>query len=330
MRTYRDFARISRFSRTRDISSNISSLPDSAEETRILETEKIEVVSADNMLSSAPSEEEKSEKFKELIGLTLAGVLFGLGIFAVQGGDKASEYFAGYLLEQSLSVDNLFVFILIFKYFETTETAQNRALKYGIWGATVTRLVMILLGYEAIENFHPVLLIFAGFLVYTSYVLLTQEEEEEDVSENAVVKFCQRFVKVSENYDGDNFFTVQNGVRIATPLLLVVTIVELSDIVFAVDSVPAVFGVTTDPFIVYTSNMAAIISLRSLYYFVATVVAELEYLQTAVAVVLGFIGSKMIVEYAGVEVSTPFSLAVVAGLLGTGVAASYFFPSNES
>ena len=260
-----------------------------------------------------------------------AACLFGAGIGFVQGVDKASEYFAGYLLEQSLSVDNLFVFILVFDYFKVPESTQPKVLSYGIVGAMIMRAAMILAGATAIEDFEPVLLVFAGILIFSSYKLLVnnEEEEEEDLKDSAIVKFCSSMIQVSDEYDGDNFWTTaKDGVtKMATPLLLVVAVIELSDVVFAVDSIPAVFGVTKDPFIVYTSNIFAICGLRSLFGFVSAVVSELEYLETSVAVVLGFIGVKMVADYAGYTMSTEASLAVVATLLSGGVAASYLFPS---
>lgn len=253
-----------------------------------------------------------------------AATLFGLGLGAVVGPKQAEEYFAGYLLEQSLSVDNLFVFVLVFDYFKVPLPQQQKVLGYGIGGAMAMRAAMIVAGYEAVTNFKPVLLVFAGVLIFSSYKLITEEgeEEEEDMSENAIVKFCSGLLPVSKDFDGDNFFTVENGVKTATPLLLCLCVIELSDVVFAVDSIPAVFGVTQDPFIVYSSNIFAILGLRSLYAFVATLVAELEYLQTAVAAVLGFVGCKMVAEFGGMEVSTEASLAVVVGMLGAGVALS--------
>ena len=260
-----------------------------------------------------------------------AACLFGAGIGFVQGVDKASEYFAGYLLEQSLSVDNLFVFILVFDYFKVPESTQPKVLSYGIVGAMIMRAAMILAGATAIEDFEPVLLVFAGILIFSSYKLLAnnEEEEEEDLKDSAIVTFCSSMIQVSDEYDGDNFWTTaKDGVtKMATPLLLVVAVIELSDVVFAVDSIPAVFGVTKDPFIVYTSNIFAICGLRSLFGFVSAVVSELEYLETSVAVVLGFIGVKMVADYAGYPMSTEASLAVVATLLSGGVAASYLFPS---
>jgi len=272
----------------------------------------------------AKESEEQVGNMAEVAAWVGAAVAFGLGVGAVMGAEKAEEFFAGYLLEQSLSVDNLFVFVLVFDYFKVPLASQPRVLNYGIWGAMVMRAAMIVAGYEAVTNFKPILLVFAGVLIFSSYKLIAEgeEEEEEDMSENAIVKFCSDLLPVSKEYDGENFFTTENGAKIATPLLLCLCVIELSDVVFAVDSIPAVFGITEDPFIVYSSNIFAIMGLRSLFAFVATMVAELEYLQTAVAAVLGFVGCKMVVEFGGVEIPTEASLAVVVGMLGAGVALS--------
>ena len=228
--------------------------------------------------TEAGEETEQVGNMAEVAAWVGAAVVFGCGIGAVQGAGKAEEFFAGYLLEQSLSVDNLFVFVLVFDYFKVPLASQPRVLNYGIWGAIIAE---------------------------------GDEEEEEDMSENAIVKFCSGLLPVSTEYDGDNFFTMENGAKIATPLLLCLCVIELSDVVFAVDSIPAVFGITEDPLIVYSSNIFAIMGLRSLFAFVATMVAELEYLQTAVAAVLGFVGCKM-----------EASRAVGGGMLGAGVALS--------
>jgi TerC family integral membrane protein len=285
----------------------------------------------ENATTGDDNDDEKSSMTEVALWVG-AACLFGAGIGFVQGVDKASEYFAGYLLEQSLSVDNLFVFILVFDYFKVPETTQPKVLSYGIIGAMIMRAAMIIAGVTAIEDFEPVLLVFAGILIFSSYKLLAnnEEEEEEDLKDSAIVKFCSSMIPVSDEYDGDKFWTTaKDGVtKMATPLLLVVAVIELSDVVFAVDSIPAVFGVTKDPFIVYTSNIFAICGLRSLFGFVSAVVSELEYLETSVAVVLGFIGVKMIADYAGYSMSTEASLAVVATMLTGGVAASYMFPSS--
>lgn len=278
-----------------------------------------------------------------------------------EGPEKAQEFFAGYLLEQSLSIDNLFVFVLVFKYFQTPVECQPKVLTYGIATAAVLRLVMILLGVELIQKFEPLLVVFALILLWSAYGLLVGgDDDDEDLSDNAVVKICRRLLPVSDHYDGANFFTTpaaaaaaaaaagaaagngsgssssSNGAvirswggRVATPLLLALAVVEISDVLFAVDSIPAVFGVTLDPFIIYSSNMFAIFSLRSLYSFVSTVMTELRYLDKAVALVLAFIGGKMLLEFADINVPTDVSLLVVGLMLGGGVAASMLLPEGE-
>jgi TerC family integral membrane protein len=276
-----------------------------------------------------------------------------------EGPEKAQEFFAGYLLEQSLSIDNLFVFVLVFNYFKTPIESQPKVLTYGIATAAVLRLVMILLGVELIQKFEPLLVVFALILLWSAYGLLTKgdDDEDDDLSDNIVVKICRRVLPVSDHYDGSNFFTTPAaaaaaaaagaaagngsssssagavvrtwGGRVATPLLLALAVVEISDVLFAVDSIPAVFGVTLDPFIIYSSNMFAIFSLRSLYSFVSTVMTELRYLDKAVALVLAFIGGKMLLEFADLNVPTDVSLLVVGLLLGGGVAASMLLPEGD-
>lgn len=257
--------------------------------------------------------------------LTLAAALFGGGIWYYMGEEKALEYFAGYILEESLSVDNLFVFVLLFEYFQVPAAFQGRVLSWGIFGALVFRGIFVGLGAVCISQFQGVLLGFAGILLFSSFQLFTEGDDDdggEDLSENAVVQFASKVIDATDEYDGDRFFTSVDGARRATPLLLVLACIELSDVVFAVDSVPAVFGVTHDPFIVYSSNIAAILGLRALYSVLARAVGDLPYLKPAVALVLGFVGCKMIGDYFGFEISTEASLAVIASILGSGVAIS--------
>ncbi|XP_068492493.1 thylakoid membrane protein TERC, chloroplastic [Phaseolus vulgaris] len=249
-------------------------------------------------------------------------VAFGVGLGFKEGFDKASEFFAGYILEQSLSVDNLFVFVLIFNFFKVPVAYQSRVLSYGIAGAVVFRLTLILIGTATIQRFEAVNLLFAAILLYSSFKLFASEEDESDLSDNFVVKACQKFIPVTTFYDGDRFITNLGGVWKATPLLLTVAVIELSDIVFAVDSIPAVFGVTRDPFVVFTSNLFAILGLRSLYLIISEGMSELKYLQPSIAVVLGFIGVKMILDYFGFHVSTEASLGFVASSLTIGVVLS--------
>ncbi|KAK1588523.1 hypothetical protein Q3G72_024333 [Acer saccharum] len=256
-------------------------------------------------------------------------VAFGLGVGLKDGVGKATEFFAGYILEQSLSVDNLFVFVLVFKYFKVPFMYQNRVLSYGIAGAIIFRLSLILLGTATLQRFEAVNLLLAAILLYSAFKLFASEDDDSDLSENFIVKTCQIFIPVTNYYDGNRFFTNQDGMWKATPLLLTVAVIELSDIAFAVDSIPAIFGVTRDPFIVFTSNLFAILGLRSFYTLISEGMAELENLQPSIAVVLGFIGCKMILDYFGVfHVSTEVSLGVVATCLSAGVLLSLMKKSN--
>ncbi|CAN1274967.1 Thylakoid membrane protein TERC, chloroplastic, partial [Linum perenne] len=248
-----------------------------------------------------------------------SAVAFGIGIGLKEGVGKASEFFAGYLLEQSLSVDNLFVFVLIFNYFKVPLMYQNRVLSYGIAGAIIFRLSLILLGTVTLQRFEAVNLLLAGILLYSSFKLFVSEEDDADLSENFIVKTCQRFIPVTCNFLGEAFLTGIDHFGQATPLLLTVAVLELSDIAFAVDSIPAVFGVTRDPFIVISSNLFAILGLRSFFTLISQSMSELEYLQPSIAIVLGFIGCKMILDFFGFHVSTEASLGFVATSLSIGV-----------
>lgn len=251
-------------------------------------------------------------------------MLFAAGLAIVNGLDDGVAFVSGYLVEESLSVDNLFVFLLIFDFFNVPLSYQQRVLTWGIIGSVVLRAAFILFGSFALEQFRVVLLGFAGILLFSSLKLLTagEEDEDENFSDNGIVKLATNLVQATDTYDGDRFFTEVDGVRRATPLLLVLVCVELTDIVFALDSVPAVFGITSDPWIVFSSNMFAILGLRSLFSVLANAVQDLEYLEPAVAAVLGFVGLKLGGEYFGVEINNQLSLAVITAALGTGVGAS--------
>lgn len=274
--------------------------------------------------------------YKEAIQRTLIWVglatAFGAGLFVAVGQETAEEFFAGYLVEQSLSVDNLFVFLLLFEYFKVPLSAQDRVLNWGIYGAVVMRAVMIGLGAVALEEYRGVLLVFAAILVYSSAKTLIpgdEEEEDEDLSENSIVKFSRNLFQSTDKFDGSNFFTLENGVKVATPLFICMVSLEISDVVFAVDSIPAVFGVTENPLVVFSSNMFAIMGLRSLYTILSKAASDLKYLEPAVGIVLGFIGSKMIAEYFGVEVPTELALGVVATFLSGGVGLSVWEKKQE-
>lgn len=258
-------------------------------------------------------------------------LLFGIGIWSTVGAQTAEEFYAGYLVEQSLSVDNLFVFLLLFDYFKVPMAAQDKVLNWGIYGAVVMRAIMIGLGAAALHEFHAILLVFAGILVYSSVKVLFggEDEEEEDMSENQIVNFSKNLIDSVDVFDGDKFFTFVDGVRKATPLFICMVAVEISDVVFAVDSIPAVFGVTENPLVVFTSNMFAIMGLRSLYTILSKAASDLEYLEPAVAVVLGFIGGKMIAEYFGYGIPTEVALSVVATLLAGGVGLSLWSKNQD-
>lgn len=269
-----------------------------------------------------PDTSDTTSLAKFVVFWILAAVVFGVGVGIKDGTGKASEFFAGYLLEKSLSVDNLFVFILIFKYFKVPTSYQGRVLTYGIAGAVIFRAIMIILGTATLQRFEVVNAFLALILIYSAYKLFVAEDEDTDLSNNLIVKTCQKFIPITSYYDGDRFFTIQEGVRKATPLLLTVAVLELSDVAFAIDSIPAVFGVTRDPFIVFSSNIFAILGLRSLFRLISESMTELDYLQPSIGVVLGFIGSKMLLDFFGYHIPTEASLAFVATTLGAGLVLS--------
>lgn len=251
-----------------------------------------------------------------------AACAFGVGVLAVKGKESALEYFAGYLVEQSLSVDNIFVFVLLFDYFKVPLELQPRALKWGIIGAIGMRAVMITAGVAALKRFRAVVLVFSAILLMSSWKLFFEGEEEADMSENGILKLANHLCPAVDYFDGSNFFTSVAGQRRATPLLLCVVCIELSDFVFAVDSIPAVLSISQDPLIVLSSNIFAIMGLRSLYTLVSKAVKDLPYLRPAVALILGFVGVKMALEYFHIGIPTSVSLAIIAAFLSGGVGLS--------
>lgn len=252
-----------------------------------------------------------------------AALAFAIGIASFESVNQAIDFLTGYIVEISLSVDNLFVFILLFNYFKVPVALQKVSLNYGIIGAIILRGGFIAVGSVLLEKFKGLFLVFGGFLLYSSVAsLLTEGGGEEDISENVLIQKVQKFFDVAPDFDGAKFFTEIDGVRKATPLLLATVCIELVDVVFAVDSIPAIFGVTNDPFIVFTSNIAAIAGLQSLFVILARAVEDLKYLEQSVAAVLGFVGLKLVVEFFGYDISSPISLGVIGILLGAGIGAS--------
>lgn len=223
-------------------------------------------------------------------------LLFNAAIYQFKGSEKALEFFAGYLLEYSLSVDNIFVFVLIFSFFRVLPAYQHRVLFWGILTAVILRGIMIVLGAALLSRFEFLITLFGAFLVYTAYQMATGEEKEISIESNPLVNILRRFVPITDGYREQSFMVMEAGRRMATPLLVVLLVVESTDVVFAVDSIPAIFGITTDPFIVFTSNIFAILGLRSLYFLLAGVIDKFHYLQTGLSVVLGFVGLKMLIE----------------------------------
>jgi tellurite resistance protein TerC len=235
--------------------------------------------------------------------------------------DAALAFLTGYLIEKSLSVDNIFVFILIFSFFGVPAAYQHRVLFWGILGALVMRGVLIAIGAALLHEFHWIIYVFGAFLIFTGIRMAWSHEEQVEPDKNPVVKFFRRFMPVTETFEKDKFFVRRAGRLMATPLFLILLVVESTDLVFAVDSIPAIFAVTEDPFIVYTSNVFAILGLRALYFLLANVMDKFQYLKFGLSAVLIFIGVKMvIVDFYKIPIAV--SLGVVAGILGISVLAS--------
>ena len=242
------------------------------------------------------------------------------------GVNALITYLTGYIIELSLSVDNLFVFLLIFSYFKVPAKYQHRVLYWGILGALVMRGVMIGAGAFLIQKFHFIIYIFGAFLIYTGIQMFRQGDEETNPEQNPIVRFITRYVPITRHYEGQKFFTIAAGRRMGTLLLLVLVTVEVTDLVFAVDSIPAIFAVTTKAFIVYTSNVFAILGLRTFYFLLAGVVEKFHYLKTGLAIVLTFIGAKMLAEIVHLTIPPVGALIVVALVLLASVAASLIWP----
>ncbi len=252
------------------------------------------------------------------IGLT---AVFGLSVMYFAGEQRGLEFFTGYVIEKALSVDNLFLFLVIFRAFAVDEKIQHRVLEWGILGALVMRGIMIAAGAGLIERFSWIMYVFGGFLVYAGMHMLFAKKKEMHPEDNRISRFANKYLRVTKDYAGTRFFVREGGKRFATPLFIVLLVVEITDITLAVDSIPAIFGITRDPFIVYTSNVFAILGLRAMYFLLAGALGRLRFLTAGLSFVLSFIGAKMIVE-PWVHISVQVSLTVVAGILLVALAAS--------
>ena len=259
------------------------------------------------------------------IGLSL---LFNVGIYIWFGPERALEFLTGYLIEKALSVDNLFVFIVLFSYFAVPAQLQHRVLFWGILGALIMRALFILIGTALIQKFHWIIYLFGAFLVFTGIKLLAHREGEVHPERNPVLRLFRRVVRAVPDYRGARFTVKEAGRWYATPLLMVLVVLEATDIVFAVDSIPAIFAITTDPFIVFTSNIFAILGLRALYFLLARMMVKFHYLKMGLGLVLAFVGAKMLLADV-VKVPIALSLGIVGALLTLSVVASLLFPAKE-
>jgi tellurite resistance protein TerC len=263
----------------------------------------------------------------------MLAVIFGAGVYAFMGRDAGLEYFAGYLIEKALSVDNVFVFVLIFGFFRVPPRYQHRVLFWGILGALVMRGVMIVAGAYLIQQFHWVVYLFGAFLVFTGIRMATQIEHDIDLESHVAIRIVRRLLPVTADYHGQRFFVREEiaGIPrlVATPLFVVLALVETTDLIFAVDSIPAIFAVTQDPFIVYSSNVFAILGLRALYFLLARVIHHFHYLKAGLSAVLVFVGAKMLAADV-YKVPIGVSLGVIALVLTAAVAASLLWPSKTA
>jgi tellurite resistance protein TerC len=252
------------------------------------------------------------------LGYVILAMIFAGGLFAFMSREAGYEFLTGYFIEKSLSVDNIFVFVLIFMHFSVPPQYQYRVLFWGVLGALIMRGSLILVGSAVIDAFHWVIYLFGAFLVFTGVKMLVTVGQEPDLDKNRVAIFMRRHFRVTEDFVGHHFFARRSGVLYITPLFIVLVLVELTDVVFALDSIPAIFAITTDPFIVYTSNVFAILGLRALYFALVGVIHRFHYLKYGLSLVLVFVGVKMLVNaYIGAKfIPTELALLITAVLIG--------------
>ena len=273
----------------------------------------------------------RAVKFREAILLSLFWVLLAAGfavlVFYQRGSQKSLEFATGYLVEEALSADNLFVFLLILRFFKVADELQHKVLFWGIIGALVARGTFIVLGVSLLRAFAWIIYLFGAFLIYTGIRLFFEEGQEIHPEKNPVLKLVRRFARVTENYESDRFVVRRDHQLWLTPLFIVLVVVETTDVLFATDSIPAVLAVSHDPFIVYTSNVFAVLGLRSIYFALANMIEVFHYLNEGLAIILFLIGAKMLLSHYFV-VPTGWALAAVAGILAVSVVASLLFPQK--
>ncbi|MBK8298332.1 MAG: TerC family protein [Saprospiraceae bacterium] len=261
-------------------------------------------------------------KLKEALMWTMFWVslalIFNIGIYHFMGSEKALQFLTGYLIEESLSIDNVFVFMLIFSYFKVPPKYQHKILFWGILGAMLMRITFILSGILLIEKFHWIIFVFGGFLVITGIRLAFQDEISIKPDSNPVIRLFKRFFRITDTYHKDKFFIRENGVLLATPMMVVLIFIEVSDLIFAVDSIPAILAITSDPFIVFTSNVFAILGLRSLFFAISAISKYFIYLKYGLAAILTYVGTKMLVsDY--YKIDPLYSLLVILAILSLSI-----------
>ena len=259
----------------------------------------------------------------------VVAICVGGAIWWYYGTEFGLQYFAGYVIEKSLAIDNVFVWAMIFSYFAVPRQYQHRVLFYGVVGALVFRAIFIAAGSVLIASFAWILYVFGAFLILTGIKMLIQRNEHIDPSKSKTLKLFRRFVPTTEEYEGQKFFTRRNGVLMATPLLAVLVLVEVTDIIFAVDSIPAIFAVTQEPFIVFASNALAILGLRAMYFLLADLIHRFVYLKLGLSLVLVWVGIKMIVSHAVFKIPTAISLSIVIGIIAVSIGASLWVSRGQ-
>jgi tellurite resistance protein TerC len=258
---------------------------------------------------------------KWVIFWILIALAFNAGVYYYLGQQKAIEFLTGYIIEESLSVDNLFVFLVLFRYFKINSHLQRRVLNWGIVGVIILRGIFILLGSALIANFGFILYFFGAILIYSGYKMAFGEEKEIHPEQNKVLRIFKRFYKVTHEYQGDHFFVKKDGVNFATPLFVCLLVIESTDLVFAIDSIPAIFAITTDPFIVFSSNILAVLGLRSMYFLLAAIADKFEFVKKGVGIILFYVGIKMLLPMIvpGWHIPVFISLIVILSVLGLSI-----------
>jgi tellurite resistance protein TerC len=281
------------------------------------------------VINRNPHEIKTKEAFWTSVFWITISLLFNAFVFYEKGFTAGLEFFTGYLIEKALSVDNIFVFVVIFAYFQVPQKYQHRVLFLGILGALLLRGTLIFLGAALIQRFEWIIYIFGAFLIYTAYRLGTQNDEGVHPEKNPIVNVFRRIMPVTADFQGQAFLLRANGAWTATPLLVVLLVVETTDVVFALDSIPAIFAITTNPFIVFTSNVFAILGLRALYFLLAGVMGTFRYLKTGLSFILGFVGVKMIIGIIDIQIPILVSLGVIVIVLTVSIVASIIVQRRE-